>query len=35
MKNGYVKPVFTYLNVDSQNFRNMILIVQENEDFGV
>lgn len=34
LKNQYLRPVFTYLNVNHLNIRNMILIVQENDEFG-
>lgn len=34
MKNHNIRPVFTYLNVSHLNVRNMILIVQENDEFG-
>eukprot|EP00347_Sterkiella_histriomuscorum_P020578 403337267 len=34
-KSGYMKPVELYLNVNHQNIKTMILLVDENEDFNL
>lgn len=34
LKNGLIKPILSFLNIDTLNFGNMILIVSENGEFG-